>query len=341
MTMTPRQRIMAAVNLEEPDKLPFADWINPGIRKILAARLGDEKMDDLEFHRRLGCDAICYAEGDYIAPQFCEKIIDEDGVEHLQSEGLIKTPDDMDKFILPDVTVPGFFDKAKRYMDTYGKSDLAVFGSMRTGMMNTIFSMGLTEFSIALFQNLSFVEAIFDRYIEWNIRVAEGLTDAGFDFLVCYDDIAFNTGPIIPLPIFREVFVSRMKTFAATLKLPWIYHSCGNVGKAWDDIMDFGMNGFNPFQPDVNDIFEYKKKYGDRLCIWGNVDIRYTLSQGTVEEVVEETRDKISRLAPGGGFILATSNSITDYCKVENVLAMMETKEKYGTYPIQINGQKI
>jgi len=31
---------------------------------------------------------------------------------------------------------------------------------------------------------------------------------------------------------------------------------------------------------------------------------------------------------------MATANSITDYCKVENILAMMETKDKYGIYPI-------
>jgi len=327
---------MAVLNLEEPDKVPFADWIDPGIRKILAATFGDENMGDVDFHKRLGADAICYVDGDYIAPQFCEKLIDDKGVEHLQSEGLIKTPDDMHKFLLPDVTAPGYFDKAKRYMDACGKSDLAVFGSMRSGMMNTIFSMGLMDFSMALFKNLPFIEDMLDRFIEWNIRVGEGLTDAGFDFLVCYDDIAFNTGPIIPLPVFREVFVPRMKKLGSTFKLPWIYHSCGNVGRAWDDIMTFGMNGFNPFQPDVNDIFEYKKNYGDKICIWGNVDIGYTLTRGTVEETIAETKDKIRRLAPGGGFLLATSNSITDYCKVDNIMAMMETKEKYGIYPIQI-----
>lgn len=335
--MLSKQRVMAVLNLEVPDRVPFADWIDPGIRKTLSAHFGNPNMDDAEFHKCLGADAICYAESDYIAPQFCKKLIDENGVEHLQSEGLIKTEKDIDQFILPDVTAPGYFDKAKRYMDRYGDSGLAIFGSMRSGMMNTIFSMGLLEFSMALYKNLSFIENMFDQYIEWNIRVAEGLTDAGFDFLVCYDDIAFNTGPIIPLPIFREVFLPRMKKLGSTMKLPWVYHSCGNVGRAFDDIMEFGMNCFNPFQPDVNDIFEYKEKYGDKICVWGNIDIGYTLTRGTVEETVAEVKDKLKRLAPGGGYLMATSNSITDYCKVENILAMMETKEKYGTYPIQID----
>ena len=161
--MTPRQRVMAVLNLEIPDKVPFADWIDPGIRKTLAAHFGDINMDDVQFHKRLGADAICYMESDYLAPQFCKKLIDEKGVEHLQSEGLIKTQKDMGKFILPDVTAPGYFDKAKQYMDQYGDSGLAIFGSMRTGMMNTIFSMGLVEFSIALFENIPFIEEMLDQ----------------------------------------------------------------------------------------------------------------------------------------------------------------------------------
>ena len=332
--MTPKQRVMAVLNLEMPDKVPFADWIDPGIRKTLAAHFGDVNMDDATFHKNLGADAICYVESDYIAPQFCKTLIDDQGVEHLQSEGLIKSEKDLGLFILPDVTKPGYFDKAKRYMDRYGNSGLAIFAGLRTGMMNTIFAMGLVEFSMALYKNMGFIETLLDRYIEWNIKIAEGLTAAGFDFLVCYDDIAFNTGPIIPLPIFREVFVPRMKKFAGTLTLPWVYHSCGNVGRVFDDLMDFGMNGFNPFQPDVNDIFEIKQKYGDKIFVWGNIDLNYTLTRGTVEETVSEVKAKIKQLAPGGGYMMATANSITDYCKVENILAMMETKDKYGTYPI-------
>ena len=335
--MTPKQRVMAVLNLEEPDKVPFADYIDPGIRKILAARFGDENMDDAEFHKTLGADAICYAEPDYMAPQFCKKLIDEKGVEHLQSEGLVKSENDLNHFNLPDVMAPGYFDKAKRYMDQYGDSDLAIIACMRSGMMNTIFSMGLVEFSMALYKNRSFVENMFEQFIEWNIKVAEKLTEAGFDVLVCYDDIAFNTGPIIPLPIFREVFLPPMKKLAATFKLPWVYHSCGNVGKVFDDIMEFGMNGFNPFQPDVNDIVEYKKKYGDRICVWGNIDLNHTLTRGTVEETIIEVKNKIKQLAPGGGYMMGTANSITDYCKVENIIVMMATKEKYGRYPIDIH----
>ena len=65
--MTPRQRIMAALNLEEPVKVPFADWTDPGIRQKLVRALGYESLDDAQFHAKMGMDAICYGEDDYIS----------------------------------------------------------------------------------------------------------------------------------------------------------------------------------------------------------------------------------------------------------------------------------
>ena len=332
--MTPRQRVMAALNLETPDRVPFMDWIDPGIRQKLTKRMGFKELDDAQFHLEMGMDAICYANPKYIAPQFCEMIYDDQGVAHLQGDGLIKTEKDMDKFILPDIDEPGYFDEANAYIDRYGDRGLAIFGSLRTGMMNTIFSMGMMGFSAALFQNVKFIEDMLDRYIEWNIKAAEGLTKAGFDFLVCYDDIAFNSGPFIPPQPFREIFLPRMKRFADTLTLPWAYHTDGDVSLLFDDLMEMKMNAFNPFQPNVMDIVEYKEKYGGQLCFWGNIDIDHTLTRGTVEETVQETEQKLKALAPDGGYIMSTSNSITDYCKVENIMAMMEVLKTCGTYPV-------
>jgi hypothetical protein len=153
--MTPKQRIMVALKLQEPDKVPFADWTDPGIGKELTRAMGYDSLDDAQFHAKMGMDAICYVEDDYIAPQFCKKIIDEKGAAHLLGEGLIKNEKDLGKiFVLNNPDQPGYLDKAKRYVNRFGSSDLAIFAAMRTGMMNTLFSMGLMEFSMALYKNV-------------------------------------------------------------------------------------------------------------------------------------------------------------------------------------------
>lgn len=77
-----------------------------------------------------------------------------------------------------------------------------------------------------------------------------------------------------------------------------------------------------------------KEKWGDRVCLWGNIDLINTLPYGTVEEVEAEVRQRIKEAGQGRSYICATANSITDFCKIENIFAMTGAVKKYGTYPL-------
>ena len=72
----------------------------------------------------------------------------------------------------------------------------------------------------------------------------------------------------------------------------------------------------------------YFRDYENKVCLLGNIDVGL-LSKGTPEEVEREVRNKVKLLAPGGGYILTSGNSIPSYCKPENVLAMIKTVHKY------------
>jgi uroporphyrinogen decarboxylase len=97
--------------------------------------------------------------------------------------------------------------------------------------------------------------------------------------------------------------------------------------------MKLGMTGLHPIQPAAMDINKVKAMYGDKVCIIGNIDLDYTLTLGTPEEVEREVKDRIEKIGKGGGYIISSANSITDYCKPENVWAMAKTIEKYRQYP--------
>ena len=334
--MTSRERVMAALRLEEPDKIPFIDWVKPGIRdEIIRRRGGNPDTCDLaDFARLAGMDGISM--DDYCPPFFCETIVGSDGAEHLQGEGLIKTGADLDKMVFPDPGAPGFFDTAKRFIDDYGNSDLALFAGFRTGMLNTMFSMGMMGFSMALHQNRKLLDAVIDRFTEWNIRVVEGLQPLGFDSLMSYDDIAFNSGPMFSPSTLKEVFIPRIQPLIDAIRLPWVYHSDGDLAKVMDDLVGMGISGIMSFQPDVMDIKEMKDRYGDRIAVWGNIDLHYTLTRGTAAETVTEVKQRIREVGPGGGYIISTSNAFTEYCKPDNVMAMIETIEAYRDYPIHV-----
>ena len=58
---------------------------------------------------------------------------------------------------------------------------------------------------------------------------------------------------------------------------------------------------------------------------------------GTAEEVIEETKIKLECFAPGGGYILCPTHNLQADVPGENVLAMVNTTQEYGQYPIPQN----
>jgi uroporphyrinogen decarboxylase len=103
-----------------------------------------------------------------------------------------------------------------------------------------------------------------------------------------------------------------------------------------DDIVATGFDGLNPIEPPTMDINWVKREYGARIAISGNIDLGYTLTRGTPEEVRAEVRERIRDLAPGGGFLLASSNSVPEYVPYANYTAMREATFEFGRYPISV-----
>ena len=84
------------------------------------------------------------------------------------------------------------------------------------------------------------------------------------------------------------------------------------------------------------DIVTIKREFGDRLALMGNVDLGYTLTRGTAEEIEEEVKFLIKHIAPGGGFLLGSCNSITNYVPLQNFEALLKATWDHGRYPIHL-----
>ena len=119
-----------------------------------------------------------------------------------------------------------------------------------------------------------------------------------------------------------------------------ILHSCGDIYPIFEDIIKIGVDAINPIEPTTAnpeyDIFKLKEKYGDKMCFIGNVSPQ-DLSDKDPDTIRDYTKKLIKHIAPGGGFILSSGHSINPAVKLENFLAMRETLDKFGKYPIQID----
>ncbi len=325
--MNSRERIMAALNLEQPDRVPFADYSEDLMRSIL---MGKEIFSDLEFAEVLGFDAINI--NDFLAPVFCKRK-ELNGQSYI-IDGLIKTDKDLDLMVFPDPNDESFYDPAKRYIEANRDAGIAIFAVCRFGISGVNYSMGVEGLSYAIYENPNLIIKVLDRYVEWNCTVLERLNGMGLDFIISYDNIAYNSGPLISPQVFREFFVPKMQEIDAVCKLPWVTHMDGNIMPIMEDVLAMGVSGIHPIEPGCMSLKEVKKHYGHRVCLWGNVDLGYTLTRGTPEEVDAEVKQCIADAGFNGGYILGSGNGLPEYCKPENVWAMAKAVKKYGIYPL-------
>jgi uroporphyrinogen-III decarboxylase len=338
--MTSRERVLAALKLRKPDRVP---WVESSVHNTLVEKL----LKRADFEKAMVTQLFALPGARFspavfevlaidntnfsIAPPRFVKSQSFEGMDII-SDGLIKTEADLARIVLPNPDSDEFYKSAREFVSRFRGSNKALGVTTRIGVSNTYLSMGIEHFSLMLYDNPSFVLKLMDIFMDWASRAIPKINELGFDFMIVPEDLAWKQGPMFSPKVFRELFLPRMKKVAEKIKIPWIYHSDGNLMPILDDLLTLGMDGLANIEPNAMDINELKKKYGRRVCLVGNIDLHYTLTRGTPEEVEAEVKKRIQEVGPGGGYILASSNSLAGYCKPENVLAMNRAVLKYGGY---------
>ncbi len=321
--MTSKERVLASLNLKKPDRVPFIDNIDAEMEQKIT---GKKEYSRLDVAEAFGLDAMGY--DGFFPPIFAEQAIS-DGITYY-TRGLINSRENLDIVKMPDLSDTNYFDEAKKFVDQNGGKNYALYARTRLGASAVLLSMGLENFAFDISDDTGITQALLEIYCGWTERLMEKIKDCGFDFVWCFDDIAYNNGPMMSPDVFRSLFIPNMKKAADACTLPWIYHSDGNLMPVLDDLLVLGMNGLHPLEPGPMDINAVKKKYGKCLCLIGNIDLAYTLTRGTVEEVDAEVKKRILEIGIDGGYMIASANTITKYCKPENVRSMVNAIKKYA-----------
>jgi uroporphyrinogen decarboxylase len=341
MSMTSQERVATALRLEEPDQVP---WIELFVDPYLAEKLlqwggPDNQTFSLEENQYnleqaiqlssfLGLDNFAYI---MRAPVYAHLDEGIDGRLYY-GKGMIKTEADLDLIHFPDPYDEELYTEAEDFVTN--KGDYSAWFVTRIGLLSVMLGMGTEAFSFALYDNLPLVEKLLDMYCDWICVVAERINKMGFDVFCSTDDMAFNINTFFSPAIFKSLVMPRYERVREKIGLPWVIHSDGNMMPFMDDLMSLGIAGFHPNEKGAMDIRLMKNTLGDRLCLFGNVDLNI-LGLGSPDEVDSEVRELIRDIAPGGGYIISSGNCLAGYLKPENVLAMRDAIQKYGQYPIR------
>jgi uroporphyrinogen decarboxylase len=146
------------------------------------------------------------------------------------------------------------------------------------------------------------------------------------------DDFAYRTGLLCSPKILRDhVFpvYRRMGDLCESRGMPFALHSDGDLRPLMDDLLACKFRALHPIEPQAMDAREVKRRWGDRLCLMGNIELD-RLARGTRDEIAGMVKRNIDDLGRDGGYCVGSSNSVTYYVPLANYVAMIETALEYG-----------
>jgi uroporphyrinogen decarboxylase len=197
--------------------------------------------------------------------------------------------------------------------------------------------MRLDNLLVSFIDNKRLAHEVLELVTEFAIALARRAVKAGADIIMLGDDYAYNSGPMMSPKVFKEFIQPRLARVVQAVKEEGAFcvkHSDGNLWPILDMIVETGVDAINPLEPVAGmDIGEVKKKYGQRVCLIGNIDCGSLLSNGSQEDVTRSVKDTLHKAAPGGGYIMSSSNTIHSSVNPANYLAMINATHTFGVYP--------
>ena len=249
-----------------------------------------------------------------------------------ENNGVISNYDDLEKYTFPSISDFDYtnFEKVKSFLPD-GMGVVGQYGDIFT---MTWEMMGFESFSIALFENEELVENLNDRLGRLVLSMFEYFAQSDVVNAIWYsDDIAYTNSLMVSPQVLDKYFFSWLKKIGDLAKQynkPFIYHTDGLLYDVMDKIIDCGVDAIHPIEPKAMNIADVKKRYGNKLCLIGNIDVDL-LSRGTTDEIRNNVYKNVEDVGFDGGYCVGSGNSIPEYVKLENYIAMIDAVKEINS----------
>ena len=345
--MTSKERWLAVLRRETPDRIPMDYWGTPEATRKIMRYLGCATEE--EMFRRLHIDRPFTVQPAYVGPPIpagydlygcgyrdvdygtgvypeCvyHPLAQYETIEEIEAHYTWPTADWFDYAVLP--------------AQIRGKEHLPIRGGGSEPFLTYADLRGMERAYMDLLENREMVEycldKLFDFAYEFTRRIFETIPGV-VTFSYVAEDFGSQEGLLFSPHVIRDVFIPRMKRMidlAHEAGVYVFYHSDGAIREILPDMIAAGIDVLNPIQWRARgmDRAGLKRDFGDRVVFHGGVDNQQTLPFGTVEEVRREVFDNIRILGAGGGYILAPCHNVQAVSPAQNVIALYEAGYEYG-----------
>jgi len=336
--MTKREIVTDAMNFRRPAYVPWSWGPTFQCARRLRQHLGTDDLSDfLDDH--LLCIGAQIGRWQEVRPGFLrdsygvvwDKTVDQDiGT---PCDWPIKRPADLARYKWPDSSSDEWYAHIPQIVAN--NSHMFVRYDVGFSLFERAWTMhGMENLLMDMVERPEFVDEFLDMIVEHNLAQVRRVLGMGVDGVYFGDDYGMQNGLIMGARHWRRFIKPRLARMFAPVREAGKFvsmHSCGCVAELFDDLVEIGLQMFNPFQPEVMDVFDMMKRYRGRLAFHGGMSIQKTLPFGTVGEVREMTR-RLLDAGREGGYIFSPSHGVPRDVPPENLVAMVEELKRQPGY---------
>lgn len=327
--MTHKERVLASLRHEQPDRIPYHVTFTRKAHKRMADYLGDPdftgKLNNACFIRKTRKEKV------EVAP---DMVADEFGVRFDISRdedigavcNRVVTPENVRDYSFPDPYDPTRYDGFEE--DLAEQGDRFIVVSHGFSLFERAWALaGMENLLMAMVADPEFVHELLDRILDFNLKMIDHACRYDIDAIMFGDDWGYQGGIIMGPNRWREFIkprIRQMYELTGSRGKHVMIHCCGAIEPLLSELIEIGVDVFNPFQPEVMNVFEVTRKYGDALSFYGGISTQKTLPFGTVGDVRDEVGRLLKEVGRDGGYIASPAHAIPGDAKPENILAMIE-----------------
>ncbi|NLN88864.1 MAG: hypothetical protein GX134_01695 [candidate division WS1 bacterium] len=333
--MTGRERVLMALNHQEPDRVPRTIWVDGGeIMDRVVGRFGSyaaflDELDTDQFQAFPGPPGMVDWEA-WSAEH--EPNRRGPGL----SQGAMSIDDALEA-PFTDPSAPSIYEPIKEAIEFHQRQKGRAIWVQTPGCFETANGIiGMENQLMEMALQPDKMQALYRRQVEWSKVYIETCLALGVDVIHISDDLGENGRMLFSPSVFRSVVSPAMAEEAAFVRerSPYLsLHSCGYFDDVVGDLADMGFNCIHPFQESAGmDIPSIKARYGDRVTIYGGLDVRHTLPTGDRERIRAEVERVVGGCKQGGGLLYCSSHTVHKDCSIDDVLYAYELADRIGRY---------
>jgi uroporphyrinogen decarboxylase len=328
--MKPRDRVFAALRHQDPDRVPrFEIWIDTRLEG-----LGQD--DPVGAYVAVGQDCLMLPTRNPPESNAWRDGVDEWGrvwKDGMFVDGVVENAADLQRYSPPLDYVEALYDEEEiRAIREAYRDHCLIFGTHIGPLTAGYMAMGFEPFFVRLVEDPAFVHRLLEARTDWCIRMYQKAVELGAEVVVLGDDAGHSQGPMISPRMWREFILPHHRRIVDAVDVPMIWHSDGDVASLLPMAIEAGFVGIHGLDPLAGmDMDTVKREFGRDLVLVGNVDGR-VLFGDDLEAVRAEVDRCIAQGAPGGGYMIASCNSIWEGMNPSAVAEMFRYEAEVGWY---------